>query len=381
MNKAMLCTVKRDEEEKRIMIIKDKIDTEILDFELDYQLEDTDPEVQKLINSQVGQNLKLNFLKSEESWQLSSKKMFISNFEYAYDLSSLNNFIESLILIKAGDHDIDREIIQMLKNDIFSAALFWENDNIDQDLTAELILKYWDLEPVQSYPQNEFYKKLMQFADSEIEIIDQKTADLWFDIPPALRDKINQIIEAGEIEFENYLVYLQTREENILNTLLFNFIKDAAAESQESINNLFEKFHYQLIDELTKSFLEKDEVIDLSPIIPNSDAESLDLKLQSEKNMKDYSLLEIFNHYSIEIDFNSLKLFSDSSIESSADYLETLISDLEYLNEMRIKLKCDACGKMMDYALEYSSRYASYKVESAHCNNIDCSEFDRKISF
>ncbi len=381
MNKAMLCTVKRDDREKRIMIIKDKIDSEELDFELDYQLEDTDPKVQQLISSQVGQKLKLNFLKDEEPWELSSKKMFISNFDYAYDLSSLNNFIDSLILIKAGDQEIDREIIQMLKDDIFSAAVFWENDNIDQDLTAELILKYWDLEAVQSYPQNKFYKLLMQFADSQIEIIDQEIADFWFDIPAAVRDKITEMIEKDKIKFDNYLIYLQTREQNILNNLLFNFVKDAVEASQESINNLFEKFHYQLIDELTKSFLEKDQKIDLDPIIPHSIKDDSELKIQSEKNMQDYSLLEIFNHYAIEIDFNSLNLFAESSLNSLADYLQTLVLNINYLNQMRCSLKCDSCGKMMDYDLEYSTKDAVYKVKKARCNNLECSQFDQEIKF
>jgi hypothetical protein len=381
MNKAMLCTVKRDDSEKRIMIIKDKIDSEELDFKLDYQLEDTDPKVQKLISSQVGQKMKLEFLKGDQGWELSSKKMFISNFDYAYDLSSLDNFIDSLILFKADDQEIDIEIIQMLKDDIFSAAVFWENDNIDQDLTAELILKYWDLEAVQSYPENNFYKTLMQFADSQIEIIDQEIADFWFDIPPAVRNKINEMIEKDEIKFANYLIYLQTRENNILNTLLFNFVKDAAEESQESINNLFEKFHYQLTDELTKSFLEQDKKIDLDPIIPHSISEDSDLKMQSEKNMKDYSLLEIFNHYAIEIDFNSLNLFAESSLNSLADYLQTLILNINYLNEMRISLKCDSCGKMMDYDLEYSTKDAVYKVKKARCNNLECKQFDQEIRF
>lgn len=377
----MLCTVKRNEAEKRILIIKDKIDTDNLDLELDYQMEDTDPEVQQLISSQVGQKLELDFLNKEEVWELSSKKMYISNFDYAYDLSSLSSFIDSLILFKAADREIDIEIIEMLKDDIFSTALFWEHDDIDQELTAELILKYWDLEAVQSYPENNYYKILMQFADQQIKTVDQKIADIWFDIPAAVRDKITEMIEAELIDFKNYSVYLQTRDNNILNTILFNFVTDAAEESQESINNLFEKFHYQLIDELTKTFLENNEKIDLAPIIPRAEADALNFKLQPELKFKDYTLLEVFNYYSIEIDFKSLNLFSESSLESLADYLESLIFQIEYLNDMRKKLKCNSCGELMDYDLEYSSKDAAYLVKAARCNNLDCADFDQEINF
>ena len=279
------------------------------------------------------------------------------------------------------DQEIDIEIIQMLKNDIFSTAVFWENDTIDQDLTAELILKYWDLEPVQSYPENDYYQILMQFADNKITLIDQKIADFWFDFPAAVIEKLNELIEEGKLDFENYLIYLQIKDNKILNSILLNFIKEAAEESQESINNLFEKFHYQLIDELTKSSLEKDEKINLTPIIPHADSERSEFDLQSELEMKDYSLLEIFDHYSIEIDFEALNLFSENSLETLSDYLKTLVTHIDYLNEMREKLKCGGCGQMMNYDLDYSSKYAAYKVESAHCNNLECWKFDQEIIF
>ena len=381
MNKAMLCTVRRDENEKDILIIKNKIDPEAHNLEIDYQLEDTNPDVQHLISSQVGQTLKLDFLEGKASWKVISKKMFISNFDYAYDLSSLKDFIDSLITFKANDREIDIEIIQMLKDDIFSAAVFWENDTIDEDLTAELILKYWDLDPVQRYPEDDYYQTLMKFADNQIELIDQKIADFWFDIPAAVREKINEQVRAGKIDFENYQVYLQTRDNEILNSILFNFIREAAGESQESVNNLFEKFHYQLIDQLTKSSLAEDQEINLNPIIPHTDSKRTELELQPELEMKDYSLLEIFNHYSIEIDFKTLKLFSENSLESLSDYLETLVTHIDYLNQMREKLKCESCGEMMAYDLDYSSKYAAYKVETARCNNLECEKFDREINF
>ncbi|TDO92034.1 hypothetical protein DFR79_10860 [Halanaerobium saccharolyticum] len=381
MNKAMLCTIKRDQEEKKILIIKNKINTEKHDLKVDYQREDTDPDVQHLISSQVGQKLKIDFLEGAESWKLVSKKMFISNFDYAYDLSSLKEFIDSLILFKANDREIDQEIIIMLKNDIFSTAAFWENDNIDQDLTSELILKYWELEPIESYPENDYYKTLLQFADGEIENIDQKTANFWFDIPADIRTKVNELIKKGEIKFNNYLIYLQTRDNYILNNLLLDFIKDAADESQESINNLFEKFHYQLIDELTKKALEKNQKIELDPIIPQPESKRSELELNPDLEMKDYSLLEIFDHYSIEIDFESLKLFSEDSIVSLSDYLKSLASHLNYLNEMREKLKCDSCGQRLDYDLDYSQKIAAYKVKAARCNNLECEKFDQEINF
>lgn len=376
MNKAMLCTIKRDQEERTILIVRNKIETEAHNLEVDYQLEDTDSDVQQLISSQVGQTLKVNFLKGKASWKVINKKMFISNFDYAYDLSSLTDFIDSLITFKANDREIDKEIIQMLKNDIFSAAVFWENDTIDQDLTAELILKYWNLEPVQNYPQNDYYQTLMKFADNKIDIIDQKIAAFWFDIPALLREKINELIAAGDIKFENYLVYLKTRDNKILNNILLNFIKEAAEESQESVNNLFEKFHYQLIDELTKSSLEQDKEIYLNPIIPHAGSERSDLKLQPGLDIKEYSLLEIFDHYSININFESLNLFSDNSIESLSDYLKTLALHIDYLNEMREKLRCESCGQKMNYDLEYSSKYAAYKVKALRCNNLECEKFD-----
>ena len=384
MNKAMLCTVKRDKEEKNILIIKNKIDTEAHNLKIDYQKKDTDPDIQHLINSQVGESLKLEFLEEEgkekEKWKLSSKKMFISDFDYAYDLSSLNDFINSLIKFKINDKEIDTEIIELLKNDIFSAADFWENGNIDEDLTAELILKYWDLNPVDSYPENNFYKKLLQFADGEIKIIDEEIAEYWFDIPAAVRNKIKGLVEEDKIRFKNYLTYLQTRDNNILNNLLLNFIEGAAGESQESINNLFKKFHYQLVDELTKKSLEKDQKINLNQIIPHDDSSRSDLDLKPELDIKDYSLLEVFNHYTIEIDFTTLNLLSDNSFESLTDYLKRLASYIDYLNEARKKLKCNACGQMMAYDLDYSQKIAAYKVGSARCNNLECEKFDQEIN-
>ena len=381
MNKAMLCRVKRKQEEKNILIIKNKIDPEAQGLKVDYQFEDTDSAVQQLISSQVGQELELDFLAGEESWQLSSKKMFISNFDYAYDLSSLTDFIDSLITFKANDREIDREIIQMLKDDIFSAAVFWENDTIDQDLTAELILKYWDLDPVQNYPDNDYYKKLMQFADSKLDTIDQETADFWFDIPAAVRAKIKEEVESGKISYENCSVYLKTAANRIINTILLNFISEAAGESQESINNLFEKFHYQLIDELTKTVLEENKKLNLKPIIPHAGSERKDLSLQPDLKITEYSLLEIFDHYSIAVDFEALNLFSESSFKTLSDYLSNLITHLDFLNQMREKIKCESCGQKLDYELKYLSKYAVYKVDSARCTNLDCQKFDQEIKF
>jgi hypothetical protein len=381
MNKAMLCTVKRDQKEKNILIIKNKIDAADYDLNVDYQREDTDPDVQHLISSQIGQKLKIKFLEGAESWKLSSKKMFISNFDYAYDLSSLKAFIDSLILFKANNREIDKEIINMLKNDIFSESVFWENDNIDQDLTSELILKYWDLDPIESYPENDYYKTLLQLADQQIGVIDQKTADFWFDIPADIRTKGNELIGEGKIDFANYLIYLQTSDNYILNKILLDFIRETVDESQESINNLFEKFHYQLIDELTKRALEKNQEIELDPIIPQADSKRSDLVLKPELELKDYSLLEIFDYYSIEVDFESLKLFSEDSIVSLSDYLKSLRSHFNYLNKMRKKLKCDACGQMMDYDLNYSQKIAAYKIKAARCNNLECKKFDQEINF
>ncbi|TDQ03995.1 hypothetical protein C7957_10290 [Halanaerobium saccharolyticum] len=381
MNKAMLCRVKRKEEEKNILIIKNKIDPEAQGLKVDYQFEDTDSAVQQLISSQVGQELELDFLAGEESWQLSSKKMFISNFDYAYDLSSLTDFIDSLITFKANDREIDREIIQMLKDDIFSAAVFWENDTIDQDLTAELILKYWDLDPVQNYPDNDYYKKLMQFADSKLDTIDQETADFWFDIPATVRAKIKKEVESGKISYENCSVYLKTAANRIINTILLNFISEAAGESQESINNLFEKFHYQLIDELTKTVLEENKKLNLKPIIPHAGSERKDLSLQPDLKITEYSLLEIFDHYSIAVDFEALNLFSESSFKTLSDYLSNLITHLDFLNQMREKIKCESCGQKLDYELKYLSKYAVYKVDSARCTNLDCQKFDQEIKF
>jgi len=380
MNKAMLCTVKKNNEEKKILISKNKIDAEASNLKIDLQKKDTNRAVQPLINSQAGQKLELDFLEGEGSWILSSKKMFISDFDYAYDLSSLNDFINSLIRIKINDREIDLEIIELLKNDIFAAADFWENENIDQDLTAELILKYWDLEAVNSYPENDYYKMLLQFADGEIDFIDEQIADYWFKIPAAVRDKINQLIKNEKIEFKNYSIYLKTRENIILNKILLNFVEEAAEESQESVNNLFEKFHYQLIDELTKFTLEKDKKINLNPVIPNPTAQKGDLELNLELEMTDYSLIEIFNHYQIEVDFENLKLFSEKTIASLEDYLKALISQINYLNRVREKLNCSSCGSRLDYDLDYSQKTAAYKVESARCNNLECEKFDQEIN-
>lgn len=379
MNKAMLCTLDKDNEEKNILIIKNKIDPAAHNLDVDYQLEDTKPEVQALINSQVGQELKVEFLESEASWKLSSKKMFISSFDYAYDLSSLKDFIDSLVVFKANDEEIDTEIIQMLKDDIFPASVFWENEDVDQDLTAELILKYWDMDPIKTYPKNDYYKILLKFADEKINVIDQKIADFWFDIPVLIRTKINQSINSGKISFENYLVYLKTRDNKILNTILLDFIEAAAGETQESINNLFEKFHYHLIDELTKYSLEKNKKIDLNPVIPHNNSKRKALELETELEMQNYSLLEIFNNYSIEIDFDNLNLFEENSIGDLSDYLKSLISHIEYLNEARDKLRCDSCGQVMDYDLKYFQKIAAYRVEVAHCSNLECENFDQEI--
>src|SRR6056297_3160804 len=224
MNKAMLCTLRRNNEEKNILISKNKIDAEASNLKIDLHKKDTYRSVQPLRNSHAGQKLELDFLEGEGSWILSSKKMFISDFDYAYDLSTLNDFINSLIKIKINDREIDLEIIELLKNDIFTAADFWENENIDQDLTAELVLKYWDQEAVNSYPENNYYKMLLQFADGEIDFIDEQIADYWFKIPTAVRDKINQLIENEKIEFKNYSIYLKTRVNIILNKILLNFV-------------------------------------------------------------------------------------------------------------------------------------------------------------
>ena len=382
MNKAMLCSLKTKQEEKKVLIVREKVDIEAYDLEVDQQIKDNDPEVQELIKSPVGKKMNLDFFEGEKKWQLKNKKMFISDFDYAYDISSLDNFINSLIRFKINDKEIDIEIIEMLKNDIFTAADFWENENIDEDLTAELILKYWNLDPVNSYPDNEYYKILLKFADQKIEIIDEKIAKIWFDIPDSLKSKINEQIESEKIEFKNYLSYLKTRENNILNDILFNFINKAAEKAnQEILNNLFEKFHYQLTDELTKKSLEKDQKIDLNPVIPHAANKRDDLELKPELKMKDFSLLEIFNHYKIEIDFSSLNLFTKDHFDSLTAYIEELGSHIDYLNQMRDKLKCSSCNQMMEYELDYLQEIATYKVVSASCNNTDCENYKQQINF
>ena len=222
---------------------------------------------------------------------------------------------------------------------------------------------------------------MLKFADNKISIINQKIADYWFEIPLLIRKKINDLIAADEIKFKNYLLYLQTRDNIILNTILLNFLKEAEGESQESINNLFEKFHYQLINELTKYSLEKNKKNNLNPIIPHGDSKRKELELQPKLNMMYYSLLEIFDNYSIEIDFEALNLFSENELKSLSDYLKSLTSHVEYLNQMREILKCDNCGQMMEYELDYSQEIAAYKVGNAHCNNLECDDFDQKIKF
>lgn len=381
MNKAMLCTFRQDNQEKKILIIKNKIDLSVHELDVDYQVKDIDPEVQHLINSQVGQKLKISFLEGKDKWKLKNKKMFISNFDYAYDLSNLENFIDSLVVFKANDKEIDIEIIEMLKNDIFTAAAFWENENIDQDLTAELILKYWKLDAIDTYPENDYYKIMLKFADQKINIIDQKIADYWFDFPTRLKAKISKLVDSKEIKFTNYSVYLQTRDNIILNTILFNFIKEAAGETQASINNLFEKFHYQLIDELTKYALEKDKKINLKPVIPHGDSKQKEFKLQPNLSLLNYSLLEIFDQYSLAVEFDKLNLFTGTSITSLPDYLKNIALHIEYLNEIRKKLKCQSCNQILDYDLDYSQKNAVYKVKKARCHNLECENFDQEIEF
>jgi hypothetical protein len=221
----------------------------------------------------------------------------------------------------------------------------------------------------------------MQFADSKLDTIDHETADFWFDIPAAVRSKIKEEVESGKISYENCSVYLKTAVNRIVNTILLNFISEAAGESQESINNLFEKFHYQLIDELTKMALEENKKLNLRPIITNADSERKDLSLQPDLKITEYSLLEIFDHYSIAVDFEALNLFSESSFKTLSDYLSNLIIHLDYLNQMREKIKCESCGQKLDYELKYSSKYAVYKVDSARCTNLDCQKFDQEIKF
>lgn len=377
MNKAMLCTLKNDNETKKILIVKNKIEQENLKIEVDQQLEDQNPDVQNLIKAQVTQTLKLNFLAEKDEWKLINKKMYISNFDYAYDLSSLKSFINSLIKIKINDQEIDLAIIELLKNDILAASDFWENENIDQDLTAELILKYWDLKPVNSYPENNYYKKLMQLADNKIEIIDQEIVNYWPQIPTLIKDKINNLVNKGELKFQNYLYYLKTRKNPVFNRILFNLIQEKVGESQASINNLFEKFHYQLIDELTKQALEKNKKLELKPVIPAVDSRKEEIK----ENLKliEYSLVEIFKHYSIKINFEDLNLFADNKINSTKEYMNALSQHVNYLNQLRNQLNCNKCGQRLDYDLDYSKKTAVYKVKAARCNNLKCDNFKEEL--
>ncbi|MGM0548260.1 MAG: hypothetical protein ACQER0_03175 [Bacillota bacterium] len=379
MNKAMLCTLKNDNETKKILIVKNKIEQENLKIEVDQQLEDQNPDVQNLIKAQVTQTLKLNFLAEKDDWKLINKKMYISNFDYAYDLSSLKSFINSLIKIKINDQEIDLAIIELLKNDILAASDFWENENIDQDLTAELILKYWDLKPVNSYPENNYYKKLMQLADNKIEIIDQEIVNYWPQIPTLIKDKINNLVNKGELKFQNYLYYLKTRKNPVFNRILFNLIQEKVGESQASINNLFEKFHYQLIDELTKQALEKNKKLELKPVIPAVDSRKEEIK----ENLKliEYSLVEIFKHYSIKINFEDLNLFADNKINSTKEYMNALSQHVNYLNQLRNQLNCKKCGQRLDYDLDYSKKTAVYKVKAARCNNLKCDNFKEELEF
>ncbi|MFW6008340.1 MAG: hypothetical protein ACOCP8_03650 [archaeon] len=499
MNSGMLVIIKNRFQKLKVLVVRKRVNEFEFNIDVDYQVIDKSKNGLNLINKNIGSRIKLNFLNEPGTWEIERKYYYTENFTHLYDISGLDNFVLSV----KKNHDektyISSEIVNKFKKDIFLKNKFWNHNKMSNELCGEIIMKYWDLEPINKYPSIEPYKTLLKLSDKKINCLNAAfVLEYWEQIPKILKEKIKKEIELNNIfldkkvfftnkfwldgrltqniakdilsiytlnnyserkypsvepystilkliDGKNVIINKQIvdllnkkltiakgisnilNEKNVLdfesfdvfvdyfllthpNSLLSDIYKKIRkfSEKFKKTNNkekLFVDLHTEIINYLKIRALEDDKEIDMRPIIPkclerkdlihcegsiyeeygysywcrNKACERKKINKNTALKKQEWSLLEIFDYYLININFNNSYLWQLNFFDSLNDYVRKIAGALNRLNEIRERLKCRSCGKIMFFDWKYPIRKAAYKVTVAKCANKDCSEHGKGV--
>lgn len=293
-----------------------------------------------------------------------------------------------------------------LEEEIFSSDTFWLDNRLTKDIAEYIISIYFGkYYLVEEYTKIEPYRSLLKLIDGKNKIITRQIVDFLDINSTAITDILNAFIETNIYGFENFDVFIDyflIINENSLLSEVYQKIRRLVkkAKKVDNTDKLFIDFHSELIYLFKKEALENNKEININPIIP----ECLGVnkltycegnifekygytyycrnkacgrnKISTDTNLmkREWSLLEIFDYYSINIDFNNTNLWQMKHFNSLNDYVRKIGGALNRLNEIRERLKCRRCGEIMSFDWKYPVHEAAYKVTVAQCENTDCGE-------
>jgi hypothetical protein len=102
-------------------------------------------------------------------------------------------------------------------------------------------------------------------------------------------------------------------------------------------------------------------------------AQDLHSKVNTNKKYAGWSLFEIFEHYSININFKSM--YELKGVINLEDYITKIGGALNRLIELRNRLKCKECGEILNFNWEYAKNKAAYRLTVVRCENQNCEEY------
>ncbi|MFW5795239.1 MAG: hypothetical protein ACOCV1_07115 [Bacillota bacterium] len=333
---------------------------------------------------------------------------FINNeiVEFILESKNKNIFIKKLNKEKLKYEDIEtyvkinnRSILSVLGNNMFKDNFFKETPN---NLVAEVLIEYSNIIAIDNYPNNWLYSKLLKLIDKKEFLIDLDIAKFISDLNRDNKEKLLELVINDKIEFADYKVYLKVYDNTKINHLLIELINGVEKNSNSyNIRKIFLEFHHKLYRYIGEQILEERENNNefLYPIIPNCYFNSLtycegrkfgenndywcrndpchrtDLlkNLNINKKYQNWSLFEIFNYYSISIDF--INIYELKGIRNLEDYITKIGGALNRLIELRDKLECEKCGKILNFNWEYAKNKAAYRLTVVYCNNDDCDKY------
>lgn len=294
----------------------------------------------------------------------------------------------------------NNSILAITGNNIFKESFFKETPN---SLISEILIEYSKIIAVDKYPKHSLYSNLLKLIDKKLFSIDWETAIFLSNLEEYKRKNLLKLIINDAIEFKNYKTFLKTFDHIKIYNLLLEFINNV-----EKFNNAKDSFinlHNKFIEFIGKTLLENREMNNdfLYPIIPNCyfphliycegkkskkgedywcrgeycKAQDLLSKVNVNKKYANWSLFEVFEHYSIKINFN--KIYELKGIKNLEDYITKIGGALNRLIELRDRLKCKECREILNFNWEYAKNKAAYRLTVVRCENQDCTEYQNEI--
>lgn len=283
----------------------------------------------------------------------------------------------------------------ILKDDFF--------DETPDDLVAEVLIEYSEIAPFDKYPDHSLYSNLLKLIDKKLFFIDWDTADFLSSLGKYKRERLWELIGSDKINFENYKSFLKTFDDIKIYKLSLEFITNI--ENNNNSGSLFIEFHDKLINFIRANLLENREMNNdfLYPIIPNCyfpfltycegrkskkgydywcrgkycQAQDLLSKVNINKKYAGWSLFEIFEHYSININFKRINELK--GIQNLEDYITKIGGAANRLIELRDRLRCKECGEIMNFDWEYAKNKAAYRLTVVRCENKNCQDYKKGI--